>query len=186
MKLIVGLGNPGEKYRNNRHNVGWLVLDVLKQEISKSEFLISKQIPNPNFQFQKKFQSEVIKVNNLILAKPLTMMNSSGVAVKKLVNQYKVKISDLYVIHDDLDIQLGDYKIQKSKGPKEHKGLMSIDEALGTSDYWHIRVGVDNRPLDNRTPGEEYVLQDFTNEEKGILDTTSQKLLIDLIALISK
>lgn len=182
---MVGLGNPGKKYKNNRHNVGWLVFDALKQEISKSEFLISKQIPNPNFKFQKKLLSEVLKIGNIQLAKPQTMMNSSGSAVKKLVAHYKINMSDLWVIHDDLDIKLGDYKIQKGKGPREHNGLISIYKALGAKDFWHVRVGVDNRELDNRMDGERYVLQNFTSEEFEILKKTINKVIEELLERLS-
>lgn len=163
MKLLIGLGNPGEKYRNNRHNVGHFVVDELKNLGTK-------------------------KLKNIIAVKTNTYMNESGEFVKKLVEQYGLDLSNLWVIHDDLDIPLGSYKIQFGKGPKDHKGLASIDEALGTSDYWHVRVGVDNRGMnkESRIKGEDYVLQNFTKEEREILDATTQKLLIDLIALISK
>lgn len=162
MKLIIGLGNPEEKYKNNRHNVGHMVIDKLK------------------------VQSPKLKVKELLVAKTNTFMNDSGEFVKKLVEQYHINPSDLWVIHDDLDIPLGSYKIQFGKGPKEHKGLVSIDEALVTSDYWHVRGGVENRDPNNRVPGEEYVLQDFSPEEKLVLDKVIRKLLIDLINLISK
>src|SRR4030042_2590907 len=113
MKLVVGLGNPGEKYKNTRHNVGFSVLDKLQTEISKSEFLNSKQIPNSNFQLNSKFQSLVTIYQSLILAKPQTFMNSSGIAVAKLATFYKIQANNIWVIHDDLDIKLGEYKIQK-------------------------------------------------------------------------
>jgi len=100
-------------------------------------------------------------------------MNESGEFVKKLVEQYKLNCSDLWVIHDDLDIPLGSYKIRKGKGPREHNGLLSIYDALGTKDFWHVRIGVENREkmengkwkMENFTKGEQYVLQDFTKEE---------------------
>lgn len=142
MRLIIGLGNPGEKYKNNRHNVGHMVIDALA----------SKNLPRT------------------VVRKTDCFMNESGEFVKKLVEQYHVKPADLWVIHDDLDIALGSYKIQFGKGPKKHKGLASADEVLGTSDYWHVRVGVENRDQGNRTPGEEYVLQDFTPQEKPFLE----------------
>lgn len=160
MKLIIGLGNPGEKYKNNRHNVGHLVADKLK-------------IQN-------------LKLKNIIVIKSNTFMNNSGEYVKKLVEQYRINSSDLWVIHDDLDIPLGNYKIQKGKGPRLHNGINSIERELGTENFWHLRVGVDNRVKENRVSGEEYVLQDFMREERGILDKAIQKLLIDLINLISK
>ena len=109
-------------------------------------------------------------------------MNESGDFVKKLVDQYKLKPEALYIVHDDLDILLGSFKIQFGRGPKDHNGLKSIDEALGTDQYWHVRVGVDNRPQDNRPMGEEYVLQNFTDDERAILDKTIQAVTKDLIS----
>lgn len=98
-------------------------------------------------------------------------MNDSGSFVKKLVSQYpSIPVSSIYIIHDDLDIALGSYKIQFWKGPKDHKGLQSIEAALGTPDFWRVRIGVDNRDPKNRISGEEYVLQDFTSEEKTVID----------------
>lgn len=150
MKLIVGLGNPGEKYKNNRHNVGQLVID----EIKKNKNLELKAVKSDKF------------------------MNDSGSFIKRLISQYpNISISSLYVIHDDLDIKLGEYKIQFGKGPKDHNGLKSIDKELGTDQYWHIRVGVDNRDIENRSKGEDYVLQDFTEEEKAILKVTFNEII---------
>ena len=168
MKLVIGIGNPGEKYKNNRHNVGHFVVDELKNLGTK-------------------------KLKNITVVKTNTYMNESGIFVKKLVNQYKINLSNLWVIHDDLDIPLGSYKIQFGKGPKLHNGVNSIEKELGSEDFWRVRVGIENRMINDKWPmlngkkisGEEYVLQDFTEEERSILDATIRKLLIDLIALIS-
>lgn len=143
MKLVVGLGNPGYAYKNTRHNTGYLFVDELKR-INKST--------NPQIHKSDSF------------------MNESGVFVNKLVQKYNIDLSNLFIVHDDLDIALGEYKIQFGKGPKDHNGLRSIDEELGSDQYWHIRIGVDNRSGDNRPLGEEYVLQDFTDDERQILD----------------
>lgn len=193
MKLIVGLGNVGEKYDNTRHNVGWLVLDKLKQEISKSEFLISKQTPNLNFQINKSLESIVCLINtlstthqSLILAKPTTMMNNSGAAVAKLTSFYHIETSNLWVIHDDLDIKLGQYKIQFGTGPKVHNGLNSIYEKLGTKDFWHVRVGVDTREAENRTPGDVYVLENFSEDEEKVIEDVSSGILKELSGMIFK
>ena len=180
MKLIIGLGNPGEKYKNNRHNIGFLVLEKLKTEITNFQLPITNQFQNPNFQIKNKTKSEILKVRDLILAKPLTFMNSSGEAVKKLVDQYKVNLSNLWVIHDDLDIPLGGYKIQKGVGPKVHNGISSINNALSDTDYNRVRIGVDNRDPNTRIPGEKYVLEDFYEEERKILDGVIQKAIKDL------
>jgi len=154
LKLLVGLGNPTEKYENTRHNVGFLFLNSLPDTIGPF---------TPN----KKYFCEMTalykrKVN---LIKPTTFMNSSGKAVAALFNYFKVSPDDLYVIHDDLDIKLGEYKIQKGIGPKLHNGIESIEESLHTKDFWRVRIGVDNREPENRIPGEEYVLQQFLDTE---------------------
>lgn len=107
-------------------------------------------------------------------------MNDSGKEIKRLVDHYSLAIDHLYIVHDDLDIPLGSYKIQLGTGPKQHKGLDSINKALGTSDYWHVRVGVDNRDPDNRVPGEEYVLQDFTEDEIKKLKTVINEVVENL------
>ncbi|MFI5241192.1 MAG: aminoacyl-tRNA hydrolase [Microgenomates group bacterium] len=154
MKLIIGLGNPGEKYVNTRHNVGFFLCDSLEESKTGSSFVIKKSD---------------------------SFMNDSGGFVQKMLNKYKVKPEDLYIVHDDLDIKLGDYKIQFGKGPKVHNGINSVEEKISTNNFWRVRIGVDNRDLDNRTPGEEYVLQDFTPQEvetvNGVLKEICKKLV---------
>lgn len=175
MKLIVGLGNPGEKHRNNRHNVGFMVVDKFAIQ------LFGYKAIQQRWKLEKRFDSSLITLDSsLILAKPQTFMNASGTAVKKLVDWFKVKLEGLYIIHDDLDIPLGEYKIQRGKGPKLHYGIQSIDKALGASNYWRVRVGVDNRNPSNRVPGEEYVLQDFTPKEQQIFADVVERIIADL------
>ena len=96
-------------------------------------------------------------------------MNQSGQAISKVLDFYKVGFDNLTVVHDDLDIRLGEFKIQKGKGPKVHNGVSSVEEAIGTSDFVRVRIGVDNRPLENRMPGKNYVLQDFSPEELEVI-----------------
>ncbi len=160
MKLIVGLGNPGEKYQGNRHNVGFMFVDYLEKKIEGGRRKIDKYL---DVEIAKiTFKNEAI-----ILAKPQTFMNESGHAVKKIINKLQLIMSnDLYVVHDDLDIRLGEYKIQKGKGPKLHNGIESIEQTLQTKDFWRVRIGVDNRDPEKRIHGEAYVLQDFTEEER--------------------
>lgn len=158
MKLIIGLGNPGAAYLNTRHNVGFLVVDeLLKIKLPK----------------------------DIVVRKSNVFMNESGSCIHVLLHEYKIDLSDLYIVHDDLDIPLGSFKIQFGRGPKDHNGLKSIDETMGTDQYWHVRVGVDNRPLDNRPMGEEYVLQNFTDEERRILDGVAKQAVKDLINRIT-
>ena len=171
MKLVVGLGNIGSKYIATRHNVGFRVVDALA-----SKFSIF------NFQFSKKFQSEISEGDNLILVKPTTLMNLSGVAVAKLVNFYKIEPGFLYVIHDDLDITLGEYKIQLGKGPKVHNGVTSVEKHLGTAEFWRVRVGVDGRTAQQRAEiaGMDYVLGKFSGEEKKVIDEVVDKVVEEL------
>lgn len=138
MKLIVGLGNPGKEYEKTRHNVGSIFVDFLK----KNDVL-----------------------GGIVVAKTDSFMNESGVSVKKMVDYYKLDMDNLCIVHDDLDIPLGSYKIQKGKGPKLHNGILSVENELGRDDFWRVRVGVDNRDPANRIPGEKYVLENFTQEE---------------------
>jgi PTH1 family peptidyl-tRNA hydrolase len=139
MKHIVGLGNPGTKYATNRHNAGHLFVDLLNN----------------------------LNIAGVKAVKTDGFMNVSGVFAQKYVNAHGVKIDDLYVAHDDLDIPLGLFKIQLACGPKIHNGVSSVENELGTDEFWRIRIGVDARPAGRpRTmSGEEYVLSDFTPEE---------------------
>jgi len=180
MKIVVGLGNPGKKYENNRHNVGFMFINYIAP-------LLHCSIVEKN-----KYYLAMKQSNNrtIIFIKPQTFMNQSGLAVKKLITNYQLPITNLYVIHDDLDIPLGKFKIQKGVGPKLHNGIESIEKELATKDFWRVRIGVDNRQnrqqkqqnylCDDRirtnfkskwVDGETYVLQDFEKEEKEILTT---------------
>lgn len=150
MKLIIGLGNPGKEYENTRHNVGHMVIDALKK--------ISLAKPDPALQGKYK------------ALKPDVFMNDSGSFVAKTIKNLKLKIENLYIVHDDLDIPLGKFKIQFGRGPKDHNGIKSVNESLGTEDYWRVRVGIDNRPLDNKPMGEVYTLENFTEEEMIVLN----------------
>ena len=173
MRLIVGLGNVGEKYDDTRHNIGFVVIDILASKLENSK--------NPNFQESKKLKSEIIKIGNLILAKPITFMNSSGEAVAALSTFYKIQPTDLYVVHDDLDIKLGQYKVQLGIGPKVHGGVNSIEEKLGNEGFWRVRVGVENRNPENRISGDEYVMGKFTEDELVIRDEVVKQVVEDLV-----
>lgn len=163
MILVVGLGNPGSEYVNTRHNVGYLFVDELLKNSKTRKLQESKQI--------KIFKSQ-------------SFMNESGKFISRILKTYNIKPETLYVVHDDLDIRLGEFKIQFGRGPKDHNGLKSIDETLGTNEYWHVRIGIDNRSNDNRPMGEEYVLQNFADEERKILDESIKRACRELIPLL--
>jgi len=182
MKLIVGLGNPGERYQNNRHNVGFMFADYLLQ-VQSAKFKV--QSCSLKFKFNKYLLSEICEIPplnsslitpyplDILLAKPQTYMNKSGQAVSKLIKNYELRImNDLIVVHDDLDILLGKFKIQTGTGPQLHNGIDSINANLKTHNYLRIRIGVDARPPENRINGETYILQDFMEEEFHLLKLT--------------
>jgi PTH1 family peptidyl-tRNA hydrolase len=175
MKLIVGLGNPEAKHTNNRHNVGFMAIDAMNANFK------TKYKRKPGNASQKFLQSIIWDYSPFAaLAKPMKYMNDSGIAVKRLIDAYKIDVENLYIIHDDLDIPLGEYKIQMAKGPKVHNGIKSVEDELGTKNFGRIRIGIENRSTLNerREPkGEEYVLSDFTDEEKRIIKWTIQKLI---------
>jgi PTH1 family peptidyl-tRNA hydrolase len=134
MKLIVGLGNPGRRYQGTRHNIGFMVLDGLLQDLTP----VGKTV----WKTDKKTNSLVAKVGEVVLAKPQTMMNASGFAVTKLAGFYKVKPDHIWIVHDDLDLPLGKIKIKLSGGSAGHKGLESIIRQLDSDRFVRFRLGI--------------------------------------------
>jgi len=146
MILIVGLGNPGKKYQNTRHNVGSRVIDELK----------------------------VLDLKNAILAKPKTFMNLSGKTVKPLVQRYKIPTPNLWVVHDDIDLPFGTIRIVKNRGSAGHKGVESIIKELGTKNFIRFRIGIQPKTGKPKTP-ERFVLQKFNKEEEKIIEEIIKK-----------
>jgi PTH1 family peptidyl-tRNA hydrolase len=184
MKLIVGLGNPGKKYTGSRHNVGFMAIDTLVSQISNFQFPISSWEESINA--NALYCSTRLKGQKIEFVKPQTFMNNSGYSVKYAYKKHSLKPKDIYVVHDDLDLVLGSYKIQKGKGPREHGGLLSIEKELKTTDFWRVRIGIENRtefPINSRTriSGEEYVLQNFTEEESVKIDAVIKEVVKELI-----
>jgi len=183
MKLITGLGNPGEKYSETRHNVGFLFLDTLREK-----FLYQRDISATDWKKEKAFSSEIcfLKEGSKVLAmlqKPLTYMNRSGEAVSKIIRKYEIgNLSDDFIlVHDDLDIPLGKFKIQKGKSPFGHNGVRSVEERLKENEFKRVRIGIEGRDNMN-IPGEDYVLMRFTSSEKEILDEVVQDAVRGILA----
>jgi len=176
MKIIVGLGNPGKEFLNTRHNVGFMVVNRLAEKLT-SEL--------KTFKLNKKFKSEVWQTADFLLVKPQTFMNDSGLAVAKILRFYKASPADLYLVHDDLDIKLGEYKLQQGKGPRQHKGILSVENSLALKEFWRMRVGVENRGQDYDdydVAGQDYVLAKFSLAEKKILDQVLNKVVSQLLS----
>ncbi|KKR21302.1 MAG: Peptidyl-tRNA hydrolase [Parcubacteria group bacterium GW2011_GWE2_39_37] len=167
MKILVGLGNPGDKYKLTRHNIGFMVLDALAKELSLA------------WQFCKKFNADIAKGENLILVKPQTFMNISGEAVKKVLTFYKLTINDVVVIHDDLDIDFGKHKLAIDSRAAGHNGVQSVIDQLGTQKFSRYRLGVRNEQR-NLIPAEKFVLEKFSKKEIDDLPSLIKKIIEEL------
>ncbi|USN53279.1 MAG: aminoacyl-tRNA hydrolase [Candidatus Nomurabacteria bacterium] len=158
MKCIVGLGNPGTKYDDTRHNLGFALVDAIVEHLELAPF-----------QEQSKFKAEMTRnddpIHHWFFMKPQTYMNNSGEAVGEFVRFYKLPLNDLLVIHDDLDLPFGEIKHVVDRGPAGHNGVQSIIDVVGSQAFHRIRIGIgSNKELG--IPSEDYVLQKFNTEEK--------------------
>ncbi len=162
MKLIFGLGNPEERYSGTRHNLGFDFLDELTRKLNLKDW--SKE---------DKFKSEIIKAEELMLIKPQTFMNKSGIAVSAVLNYFKVAPEDVIIIHDELDLPLGKIKVRLGGAAAGHHGVESIIEALNTDKFIRIRLGIGNlrtQSAEHKThtiSAEKFVLEPFLHKEKS-------------------
>ena len=174
MKIVVGLGNPSSKYQFTRHNVGFQIVDELVAN-------------HTQWRLQDKLSSTQIRLTSptgieeeIVIVKPQTYMNQSGLIVPILKKKHpQLTLSDWYVVHDDLDLELGQFKIELGHGPKQHNGLISLYEQLGKQ-FWHVRVGVDGRQGLRQESGSEYVLQNFSPQEKEIFESLKLQVVKEL------
>jgi PTH1 family peptidyl-tRNA hydrolase len=158
MYLIVGLGNPGNRFRATRHNIGFMVLEKLATKL---------EVDLRQKSFNALWGKDKIASKNVILAMPQTYMNLSGNAVRQLHAFFKTEISNLIVIHDDLDLSFGSVRLKTGGGNAGHKGLASIEENLGSSEFMRIRLGI-GKPADKYRI-ESYVLEPFKSDELPLL-----------------
>jgi PTH1 family peptidyl-tRNA hydrolase len=182
MKIIVGLGNPDKKYEHTRHNAGWLILDWLIADLG---FL--------DLEWQKKFDAQVLEIHNsplsplilrggVMIVKPQTFMNNSGEAIKKICDFYKIAVTkNLLVIHDDTDLPLGTIRANSSSSSAGHKGVQDIIDKLGTQEFHRLRIGVETRADKSIPPTDDFVLQNFTDEElKKLYDDVFPKTKLEI------
>jgi len=156
--LLIGLGNPGREYRDNRHNVGFMLIDRLAVRLdARGMKLQSRAIVT----------SALYAGRKLILAKPQTYMNLSGQSVQGLLHFYKIPIENFIIAHDDLDIPFGAIRIRPGGGPGGQRGMASTIERLGTKDFPRLRIGIGRPP--GRMDPKDYVLQDFPGDEMQTL-----------------
>ena len=174
MLLLVGLGNPNPNNTNNRHNIGFLVID----EINK-KFKLSKQKPK----FKGLLTTGNINEQKVYAIKPLTFMNSSGVCIKELIEYFKIDVKNVFVFHDDMDIDLGKVKTKFGGSSAGHNGIESIDKNIGKN-YSRIRIGV-GRPKKN-SMGADHVLDNFSIDEKTNVTEVTKNITESLSILIKK
>ena len=164
MKIIVGLGNPGKEYEKTRHNVGFRALDEVA---SKLNIDVTKS------KFNGLYGSKGMLDKKIILCKPQTYMNLSGDCVVELLNYYKADVSDLIVIYDDIDIDVGKIRIKPSGSPGTHNGMKDITKKIGSKDFIRVRIGT-GKPKDDRDLA-DYVLGKFEKDEEKIIKDSIEK-----------
>ena len=174
MLLLVGLGNPSPDSSNNRHNVGFSVIDAINEK-----FKLSKQKPK----FKGLLTTGKINEQKVFAIKPLTFMNNSGVCIRELIEYFKIDVNDIFVFHDDMDIDIGKVKAKLGGSNAGHNGIDSIDKNIGKN-YSRIRIGV-GRPKKNST-GTDHVLDDFSGDEKRNVEKVTKNIIEFLSILINK
>lgn len=170
MKLFFGLGNPGKQYQNTRHNLGQMIINNY----------IRAQRAAP-LGLKSKLNSFITEIDKNIFAISTGYMNESGIALQKVAAFYKISPENIYLIHDDLDLPVGEWRLQFDRGPAGHNGVKSVIENLGTQAFWRIRVGIGKPEFDNT---EEYVLKPFSKEEKMLISETLDKILTEIENLV--
>lgn len=177
MILIAGLGNPEDKYKDTRHNVGFMVLDALAANLG-IEYKGDKKRNAMTAEYTMTFEGQKKKVR-LVLVKPLTYMNNSGEAVAKVQKYYQIPDENVWVIHDDLDIEMGSIRIRKGGGSAGQKGVQSIIDHIGTNEFIRFRVGI--LPHDGqKIPAEEFVLKKFSKAERDTIDSEIEDIVVTI------
>ena len=174
MLLLVGLGNPGPNSSNNRHNIGFKIIDAINQH-----FKLSKQKPK----FKGLLTTGDIETQKVYAIKPLTFMNNSGICIRELIEYFKIDAEDVIVFHDDLDVEFGKIKAKFGGSSAGHNGIASIDKFI-SKDYSRVRVGI-GKPKENIEVG-DFVLQNFDEDEMLKIDQISNNITETISILLDK
>lgn len=172
--LIVGLGNPGKEYQNNRHNIGFMAIDQITKEFGFDKFKVKYKAVVREGKYEER---------KIILVKPQTFMNLSGNAVRPLVNFYKISPGNLIVIHDDLDLPALFMRLRPGGGAGGQKGVASIIQNLGTQNFNRIRIGIGRPP--GRMDAADYVLQNFSKQEEKEIPLLLDKIAEAVISILN-
>jgi peptidyl-tRNA hydrolase, PTH1 family len=171
MKLIIALGNPGKKYQQTRHNLGEKILRQYLNEKHQSSPTLKKKLSSHIYETGQGNQKKIFAI-------PDQYMNKSGFSVKQLINFYKIDLNDLYIIHDDIDLEVGEYRLQFDRGSAGHNGVKSIVQELNSQEFNRIRIGVNKSPDNIET--ENYVLQPFSKTESDIINKILPKIFAEI------
>ncbi len=175
MKLIVGLGNPGKEYDGTRHNIGREIVHALADEW-KLEWKLEKKLSAETARYKNVLIRTKVYHEEILLALPTTFMNDSGRSVQRIVSNVKCQVSDVLIVHDDLDLPLGTLRFSKGSGAAGQKGVQSIIETLGTNNFARLRIGVagEHRATTNAA---DYVLKKFTAVERTTVTEIKKRAL---------
>jgi len=177
MKLIIGLGNPGRAYANNRHNIGFIGINHLAR---------SQGIKFDRKQGLARIGSGKVAGSEVVLAKPQTYMNQSGESVSRLVKKFNISLDELIIIHDDLDLPLGKIRISHASSSGGHKGINSIVQELGSQDFIRLRVGVGRPTEASEDEIIAYVLSDFTPEQRKAISPVIPRVTEAILCLLTE
>jgi len=180
LKILVGLGNPGADYARSRHNVGFMVLDAYAKSLAVSFRKSSPRIHTAHGTVQDKHRND----ERVILAKPQTYMNRSGSAVLELLRETGAEPSDLLVVHDELDLDLGRLRLKSKGGHGGHRGVQSIIASLQTHQFYRLRVGIGRPPA--HQAADKYVLSVFLPEERSVVQETIKRSVTALDCFIKE
>ena len=175
LRMVVGLGNPGEAYFRTRHNTGFMVVDALADTYA---------IPLDKTKYETVFGRGAIEGMDVLLAKPMAYMNRSGFPVQRLTHYFRILREDLLVVHDDIDLAIGRLKIKEKGGDAGHKGIRSMMNAFGGGDFARLRVGIGRSASD--TSVSDHVLGTFRADEKEILDIIINRAKDAVVTTLSK
>ena len=177
--LVIGLGNPGEKYQSPRHNLGFLVIDEIVKQL---------QIKTRREKFQSLIYQKQKNKRKVILVKPQTYMNNSGQAVKSIADFYRLQPENIFVIQDEIDLPIGDYRISRGRSSAGHRGIQSIIDALGTKNFIRYRIGIypsgktfPVRPTERRKFVEKFVLGKIKKAELKLIQPVIQEIAQKII-----
>ena len=206
MKIIIGLGNPGEEHKNNRHNAGFMMMNKLRERWNFPDFEFSKKFnaltslhypllpsgeggSSPARAGRETDEGESDDKNKVLLVKPQTFMNNSGETVRAILDFHKLTAEDILVIHDDLDIQMGKYKMVTDSSAAGHHGVQDIIDKLGTQKFKRVRIGIGQEKdgaLVCRLDASDFVLKDFSEEELKEIENVLEKTIEEIPKFIQK